>query len=170
MLILISGGAASGKSEYAESIAMSLPGKRVYIATMQPIGADKKIARHRKLRAGKGFTTLERSENLSGLCLTQGCVALLECLSNLTANECFGHAGFDGAKARILSGVDRLASAASALIIVTNELLCDGFTYFEETTRYLDILAGLNWEIAARADRVVEVVCGIPIVWKEPGK
>lgn len=168
MLTLISGGAASGKSEYAESVAASYIGRRLYIATMMPVGAgaQAKISRHRALRAGKGFETLECPENLLGLAFPDGCTVLLECLSNLAANECFGPLGFEGAAERMLAGVDRLLESSRELIIVTNELFSDGAAYSPETLRYLDILASLNRIIAQKAGRVIEVACGIPIVWK----
>ena len=66
MLSLIIGGSASGKSEYAERLVCSLPGKRIYVATMEPFGEEgrERIARHRKLREGKGFATVEVPRNL----------------------------------------------------------------------------------------------------------
>lgn len=168
MFMLISGGAASGKSEYAEAAALKAGGKRVYIATMKPYGRDAltKIERHRALRSGKGFETLECFEDLSGLAVPAGCTALLECLSNLTANECFGPLGFDGAASRVLDGVNRLAEVCSELIVVTNELFSDGGAYTAETAQYLEVLSALNRELAAKADVVAEVVCGRAVIWK----
>ena len=66
MLRLIIGGSASGKSEYAERLVCSLPGKRIYVATMEPFGEEgrERIARHRKLREGKGFVTAEVPRDL----------------------------------------------------------------------------------------------------------
>ena len=66
MLSLIIGGSASGKSEYAERLVCSLPGKRIYTATMEPFSEEgrERIARHRKLREGKGFVTVEVPRNL----------------------------------------------------------------------------------------------------------
>lgn len=168
MLTLISGGAASGKSEYAERIAMGAGSPRYYLATMQARDEEsrRRVARHRAMRADKGFFTVECPDGLGGVTLPAGSVALLECLSNLTANECFGPLGFPGVEARILAGVECLRQRAAHLIIVTNELFSDGGDYGRDTLRYLDALAGLNRALAARADRVVEVVCGLPVVWK----
>ncbi len=68
MLILVTGGAASGKSAHAERILCrhSQPDSRLYVATMQPFGknAEMRIARHRALRRGKGFDTAERYTDL----------------------------------------------------------------------------------------------------------
>lgn len=171
MLTLISGGAASGKSEYAEGSAVSAAAagnSLIYLATMQVWGEEdrRRVERHRTMRAGKGFLTVERPEELAGVSVPADSVVLLECLSNLTANECFGSLGFEGAEERILKGIDHLCARCSHVVIVTNELFGDGITYPEETERYLKVLASLNRELARRADRVVEVVCGLPVVWK----
>lgn len=168
MLTLVSGGAASGKSEYAEGLVVSSAGRKIYIATMQPYGAaaHERIARHRALRAGKGFETLEIPLNLSGADVPCGAVVLLECLSNLAANECFDSDGFSGADERIMAGIEMLLSRTARLIIVTNEIFSDGGEYEAETLRYMELLSGLNTRIAGISDSVIEVVCGIPIVWK----
>ena len=118
------------------------------------------------MRAGKGFATLECPENLAGLTLPLGCAALLEDLSNLTANEFFGEQGRQGAFDRVLAGVGRAAGQAGLLVVVTNELFSDGMDYDPDTLAYLDVLARLNRAIAARAGGVYEVVCGIPVAWK----
>lgn len=167
-LTLVSGGAASGKSELAEGIATGFGGVLVYLATMEVWDEEdrRRVDRHRTLRAGKGFVTVERPRDLSGAEVPEGSTVLLECLSNLTANECFGPEGFDGAAERILTGVDRLRRQATHVVIVTNELFSDGLDYPEETARYLSMLAGLNCRLARQADRVVEVVCGLPVLWK----
>ena len=169
MLILVSGGAGSGKSEFAESLipASGIP-NRVYLATMRVWDAEsvRRVERHRAMRAGKGFATLECPENLAGLTLPLGCAALLEDLSNLTANEFFGEQGRQGAFDRVLAGVGRAAGQAGLLVVVTNELFSDGMDYDPDTLAYLDVLARLNRAVAARAGGVYEVVCGIPVAWK----
>ena len=169
MLILVSGGAGSGKSEFAEGLVTSSGlEQRVYLATMKVWDAEsvRRVERHRQMRAGKGFETLECPENLAGVTLPSGCAALLEDLSNLTANEFFGEQGRQGAFDRVLAGIDRAAGQAGLLVVVTNELFSDGMDYDPDTLAYLDVLARLNRAIAARAGGVYEVVCGIPVAWK----
>ena len=74
MILLVTGGSASGKSEYAENRALQLAKteqkKLIYLAAMKPFGeeAAKRIERHRQLRAGKGFETVERYTDIEGLC------------------------------------------------------------------------------------------------------
>ncbi len=169
MLTIVTGGSASGKSEFAEGLVTAMENKnRLYIATMQVYDkeGEKRVARHRAMRAQKGFDTLECPEGLAQADIPEGCTALLECMSNLCANECFGEAGFEGVAERIMEGVDRLCRIAKDIVIVTNEVFGDGVDYPELTERYLAVLADINRRIAAGADCVYEVVCGIPVMWK----
>ena len=172
MLILVSGGAGSGKSEFAESlVTASGLENRVYLAAMQVRDGEsaRRVARHRRMRAGKGFETVERPLDLDGAALPAGCAALLEDLSNLTANEFFRPEGPAGAFSRVLSGVERAAGQAKCLVVVTNELFSDGMDYAPDTLAYLQVLADLNRALAERADEVYEVVGGIPVRWKGGG-
>ena len=166
MVNLVIGAAASGKSEYAEDIVMSLPGEKIYIATMEPFGAEAKerIARHRALRAGKGFTTVERPRDLIGLTPEADWNVLIEDLPNLAANELFSPEG--GGADAVLSGVDRICKIVSSVTIVTGDIFSDGAEYDVGTREYMEMLADLHMRIAAKADNVVEVVCGIPCAVK----
>ena len=92
MLILVSGGSGSGKSEFAEGLVVSAGLKeRVYLATMQVWDQEsvRRVERHRAMRAGKGFATLECPTGLERLEVPAGSAVLLEDLSNLSANEYF---------------------------------------------------------------------------------
>ena len=169
MMILVIGGAASGKSEYAENLLCRLSGDapKIYVAAMEPRGAEAaaRIAKHRRARAGKGFTTLERFTNLSGLRVPDGSAVLLEDLGNLCANEMFSPCGSrDGAE--ILRGLEALRGQCAHVVIVSNEIFSGGAAYPAGTLRYLRTLARLHREIAATADGVCEVVCGIPVYHK----
>ena len=166
MVNLVIGAAASGKSEYAEDIVMSLPGEKIYIATMEPFGAEaeERIARHRALRAGKGFSTVERPRNLINLTPEADWNVLIEDLPNLAANELFSPEG--GGADAVLSGVDRICKIVSSVTIVTGDIFSDGAEYDVGTREYMEMLADLHMRIAAKADNVVEVVCGIPCAVK----
>ncbi len=186
MLVLILGGSASGKSEYAEKRVMELTkngGKRLYLATMQPYGQDAefRIKRHQKLRMNKGFETVERYRDLAGLCIKEDGNAgqskgfesdrtiLLECMSNLVANEMFDGDVIDieSVKTRILTGIDVLMGMCEHLVIVSIDVFGDGKTYDEMTMAYVECLGTLNQELAMRADEVVEVVYGLPMHLKD---
>lgn len=169
MLILVSGGSASGKSKYAEDLVVQAPpGPRVYVATMRVWDDEsrRRVERHRAMRAGKGFVTEERPVHLSDMPVPAGAAVLLEDLSNLTANEWFGSEGTGGAFDRVMAGIGKLKAEAACAVVVTNELFSDGVRYDADTAAYLGCLARLNRAVAAQADRVCEVVCGIPICWK----
>ena len=82
MIHLVTGGSGSGKSEYAENWLTGRnkkDGTYIYIATMQPYTEEtmKKIERHHRLRAGKGFRTLEKYTDLSGF--PKDCGQLCSC-------------------------------------------------------------------------------------------
>lgn len=167
MFTLVIGGAASGKSELAERLAVEAgPGPRTYIATMQPFDGEcrARIRRHRAMRAEKGFETVECYTHLDRVRLPQGGTALLECMSNLAANELYSPDGAgEDAPAAILAGVESLLRQCGTLIVVSNEVFSGGSQYEGDTLRYLRLLAQINRALAARADRVCEAVCGVPV-------
>jgi len=170
MLTLVIGGSASGKSEYAEGLILRSPARpRIYIATMQPFDDEclARIEKHRKMRAKKEFETVECYTGLAGAAVPSGAAVLLECMSNLCANELYSPAGSgDGAAAAILAGVRALRNREGDTVIVSNEVFSGGSRYQGDTLRYLRLLAQVNREIAAAADSVCEVVCGIPVYHK----
>ena len=164
MFTLITGGSASGKSAFAEEHVMKLPGQKIYLATMEPFGAEDRIEKHRRQRAGKGFTTVERCTNLAGLSLLPDANVLLECLGNLMANELYSAQG--GGPDAVLAGIETLLSRCVHLTIVTNEVCSGGADYAGDTLTYMKELAHINRILAVWADLAVEVVCGLPNVLK----
>lgn len=193
MITLVTGGSGSGKSAYAESLLSSCEGIRYYIATMQIYDAEgeKKVERHRKLRAGKRFLTIESPMNVGKIefaCAgeaeqaqyrqeaemkVQGNAekksALLECMSNLTANEMFTKDGMKSEEEvveKIVSEIQTLSQKLDNLVIVTNNVFEDGVIYDAGTMEYLKALGRINAALARLADRVAEVVVGIPVELK----
>lgn len=172
MLTLITGGSASGKSAFAENFSvLHRTGSLLYIATMMPFDDECRIriARHREQRADKGFSTIECYTNLAAVTVLPHSTVLLECLSNLTANEQYAPdgVGADQAEEAILTGIHHLCMQASHVVVVSNEIFSDGVSYDESTQHYIQILGNLNRRLAAQADNVIEVVCGIPVIHKE---
>lgn len=132
--------------------------------------SHRRIRRHRHMRAGKGFETIERYTELDELFIPKDCVVLLECMSNLVANEMFREDGFHPEVAeKITEGVKNLLSQAKHVVIVTNEIFSDGILYEEESEQYKKELGQINQKLAEMAEEVVEVVYGIP-VWHKGGK
>lgn len=168
MLTLVLGGAASGKSEYAEALVLRSTLPRYYLATMQVWDAEcaARVEKHRRMRAAKQFETIECPLHLETVRLPRKGTALLEDLGNLTANELYDSAGAGDAAAHILQGLDALAAQCENLIVVSNEVFSGGADYVGDTDRYLLALARVNNALAARADAVVRVVCGIPVYYK----
>ena len=166
MFAMIIGGSASGKSALAERWAASLPLPRIYLAAMQVLDEESRarVERHRAMRAGKGFETIEAPTALWNTDLPAGATVLLEDLSNLLANEIFSPEG--GGSEAALRGVQSLLTRCGNLILVTNEVFSGGTDYAGETEDYLAELAWLNRTLAAEAGAVVEVVCGLPNVLK----
>lgn len=196
MFLLVTGGSGSGKSEYAEQRVLDLgAGHRIYLATMQCFDEEsrKRVQRHRRMRSGKGFVTVERPLDLKGLDLRKlqgeflknasGCfeerrgntserefcqvTVLLECMSNLAANEMFAPGGSkERTIEEIKGGIDRLEGTCDNLVVVTNEVCSDGILYDADTLAYQEALGQINCFLAERADEVVEVVYGIPVTLK----
>jgi adenosylcobinamide kinase/adenosylcobinamide-phosphate guanylyltransferase len=169
MRTLVIGGAACGKSEYAEMLATRLSLPRFYIATMMPFDEEdlQRVEKHRAMRAEKGFFTLERYTGLNGLIIPERGTVLLECIGNLTANELFAEDGAkDGAFDAVLSGIAHLEQQCSELVVVTNDVFSDGYQYTEETFQYIETLGAVNRALAERFDKVIELVCGIPLFLK----
>ena len=169
MLTLVVGGAASGKSECAERLVLQTALPRYYLATMQVWDAEcaARVEKHRRMRAEKQFETLECPLHLGTVHLPARGTALLEDLGNLTANELYDPAGAgEAAASAILDGLDRLAAQCEHLVVVSNEVFSGGANYAGDTDRYLKALAQVNNALAARADAVVRVVCGIPVYHK----
>lgn len=179
MIILITGGSGSGKSAYAEEYITELSEdcRKYYIATMQVFDKEgqRKVLRHREMREGKGFWTIEQPADIeeAGQRLAdcdEECTALLECMSNLVANEMFGKAlpkksGIVTEK--IIRGVEKLSGKFKHLVIVTNNVFEDGIVYDEATMEYIKAMGVINVRLAEMADKVIEVVVGIPVIVKE---
>ena len=182
MFILVTGASASGKSEYAEQRIIAIHQEEqhlVYLATMQPYGEEGKarVAKHRKQRALRNFETLEWYVDLEQAQISQHSDVLLECMSNLATNEMFaGNVPPEQLREhtqkcldKILSGVEHLRKCSENLVIVTNEVFSDTLSYDETTLAYIRLLGHINVELAQRADEVVEVVYGIPLIHKQMG-
>lgn len=159
MMELVTGGSGSGKSAYAEntlcSIEKQLP--LYYIATMPSWDreTEKKIERHRAMRSGKGFCTLEWYTDLEGRLKSGDCPpmkgtgVLLECLSNLTANEMYmeGGAG-EGTAEAVVRGIRELKSRCARLVIVTNDVFAESSEDTPEMQKYKENLGQINRALA----------------------
>ena len=173
MMTLIIGGSGSGKSAYAENYMNSISEdrKKYYIATMQIYDEEgkRKVERHRMLRGGKGFSTIEQPIDIGKAAekMEDGeRTALLECISNLTANEMF-LGEIPGTEEviteKIVGEIAVLNRELTHLVIVSNNVFEDGNVYDKTTMAYIRAMGHINQKLAEMADEVVEVVVGIPI-------
>lgn len=180
MMTLIIGGSGSGKSLFAENYMTALSGaesfiKKYYLATMQVCDKEskKKIEKHREQRNGKGFITIEQPIDIHKAAekMENGAKgALLECISNLVANEMFAGAipeKEEVVAAKIINGIAFLKEELRDFIVVSNNIFEDGGAYDSATMSYIQAMGQINEKLAAMADEVVEVVVGIPVVIKK---
>ena len=175
MITLITGGSGSGKSAYAEEEFSKLQhtGKKYYVATMKVYDEDgkRRVERHRKMRENRGFVTIEQPQDIEeAIGKMQGSqnAALLECMSNLVANEMYQDKIYpaDEVVEKIIKGIEDLEKHLVHLMIVTNNVFEDGVLYDEMTMEYLHALDEVNIRLAKKAEKVIEVVVGIPVCWK----
>ena len=176
MMTLIIGGSGSGKSAYAEDymVSISEDRKKYYIATMQIYDEEgkRKVERHRMLRGGKGFSTIEQPVDIGKAAEkmeAEDRTALLKYISNLTANEMFSGEvpGTEEAiTEKIVGGIAVLNRELTHLVIVSNNVFEDGNVYNKTTMAYIRAMGRINQKLAEMADEVVEVGVGIPIVIK----
>lgn len=168
MMTLVCGGSKCGKSAFAEKILDGFHGSKIYIATMEPYGEEafNAIERHRRIRSGKNFETIEKYRDIAEIQLPNGCAVLLECLGNLLANEMFSGYATGNIVDKVTNGLLHLKKNSEKLVIVSSTVDRDGIEYSPETTEYCRILAEINSRAAEFADNVVECVYGVPIALK----
>jgi adenosylcobinamide kinase/adenosylcobinamide-phosphate guanylyltransferase len=164
-LTLILGGARSGKSRYAESLITALPAPWTYVATAEARDSEmaERIAAHRA-RRGAGWTTIEAPHDLARALAAHGkAPVLVDCLTLWLSNVLLADADVDTEIAQ-LEGA--LARVAAPTVLVANEV---GFGIVPDNAlgrRFRDLQGLLNQRIAARADRVILVVAGLPLTIK----
>ncbi len=159
------GGARSGKSRYAESLVMALPSPWLYVATAEARDSEmaERVAVHQG-RRGPSWTTVAAPRDIAGaLAANATTPALVDCLTLWLSNVLLADADVD-AEIEHLDGA--LARAAAPIVMVANEV---GFGIVPDNAlgrRFRDLQGLLNQRIAARADRVVLVVAGLPLTLK----
>lgn len=166
-IILITGGQRSGKSAYAERLALSLSPNPVYLATAH-IWDDEfalRVQRHKE-RRGPEWTNIEEERWLSHHDVS-GRVVLIDCLT-LWATNFFTASSADDALpdvdallAEMKAEFDRFTAQDATFIFVTNEIGMGGTSANALQRRFTDLLGWLNQYVASQADEVVLMVSGI---------
>lgn len=176
-LILVTGGARSGKSDYAQTRAEAIHGHHYFLATCPVIDSemDARIARHRADRDTAIWQTIEEELDPTGVLqsLPHNSVCLLDCLTLWINNLMYEaeRANYSFGENEMVVKADELCERADAfpgtLICVTNEV---GLGVVPDNTKarlYRDLVGRSNRIIAAAADEVVLVSCGIAIHLKK---
>ncbi|WP_294616973.1 bifunctional adenosylcobinamide kinase/adenosylcobinamide-phosphate guanylyltransferase [uncultured Bacteroides sp.] len=163
-IILITGGARSGKSTYAEKLALDLSPNPVYLATARIWDEEfRKRVIHHKERRGPEWTNIEEDKELSRHSLS-GRVVLTDCVTLWCTNFFFDLNGDTRqALAAAKTEFDRFTAQDATFIFVTNEIGMGGTSENEIQRKFTDMQGWMNQYIATQADEVILMVSGIPV-------
>jgi adenosylcobinamide kinase/adenosylcobinamide-phosphate guanylyltransferase len=168
-LTFVIGGARSGKSRYGESVIATLPPPWhppwTYVATAEALDAEmaERIAAHRA-RRGSNWRTIEAPRDLAAAlrpCTTTP--ILVDCLTLWLSNHLLADADIGLEMVRL---EDALAAAKTPIVLIANEVGSGIVPDHALGRKFRDLQGVLNQRMAARADRVVLVVAGLPLALK----
>lgn len=163
-IILITGGQRSGKSTFAEKLALRLSPNPVYLATAEPLDEEfrERVRRHQE-RRGPEWTNIEERLKLS-LHSLPGRVILVDCVTMWATNQLFDSGeSLDSALTSLKEEFDRFTGPDATYIFVTNEIGAGGTSANPLQRRFCDLLGFFNQYIASRADEVYLLVAGIEL-------
>ena len=164
-LTLVLGGARSGKSRHAEGLVTATAPPWVYVATAQALDAEmaERIGQHRA-RRGAGWQAVEAPHDLAAAIDAAAAGALLvDCLTLWLTNRMLAEADIEAETAGLEAALSRRKGPT---VLVSNEVGSGIVPDNALARRFADLQGRLNQRIAARADRVVLVVAGLPLIVK----
>lgn len=167
-VIVITGGQRSGKSSYAQKLALSLSSNPVYLATSRVWDEEHRarIVRHQADR-GQEWTNLEEEKFLSKHNLA-GRVVLVDCITLWATNFFFDNkADVALSLSQLKTEFEKLTSQDATFIFVTNEIGLGGISADELQRKFTDLQGWFNQHIAGIAGKVILMTSGIPLVLKE---
>ena len=175
MNVFISGGAKNGKSSFAQDLAVKMAKEKkcplYYVATMIPHDDEDRarIERHRNDRRGLGFRTIECGTDIDRELADKEGVFLIDSVTALLSNEMFRPDGTVDSEAsiRISERLKNLCATHDGLVFVSDNIYGDGVEYDELTDGYIRGLAIIDRALAKVCDRVVEMIHGFPVDYKE---
>lgn len=165
MITLVTGGQRSGKSKFAEQLAIRNCANPVYIATAHIWDDEfrRRVDIH-KQRRGPEWTTIEEALHVGNLTIPAGATVLLDCLTLLSTNwlmECDNDT--DVAFQRISEELHTLLGNDADFILVTNEIGLGGISGNAMQRKFTDLQGSVNALAASMADDVYFSVSGIPV-------
>ena len=162
-IILVTGGQRSGKSQYAERLALSLSPHPVYVATAHVWDDEfrQRVVKHQE-RRGAEWDNIEEEKYLSRHDLA-GRVAVVDCITLWCTNFFFEFQDVDKALALLKAEFDRLVAQDATFIFVTNEIGSGGVSDNAVQRQFTDLQGWMNQYVATRADEVTLMVSGIPV-------
>lgn len=163
-IILVTGGQRSGKSSYAQRVALQWSANPVYLATSRVWDEEyrERIRRHQRDR-GAQWTNIEEEKQLS-LHQLEGRVIVVDCLTLWSTNFFFDNDGqTDLSLTQLKEEFDRFTAQEAVFIFVTNEIGMGGVSENDVQRHFTDLLGWMNQYVAERADEVVWMVSGIPV-------
>ncbi len=167
MITLITGGERSGKSRYAQQLALELSDKPLYVATARKWDEDfeKRVQRHKDERDER-WTNIEEEKHLSKIDLNNK-VAVIDCvtlwLTNFYTDTKYN---VEESLKQAKDEFEKLAKADRTLIIISNEIGMGVHAGTETGRKFVELQGWMNQHIAAKADKVVLMVSGIPVAIK----
>lgn len=163
-IILVTGGQRSGKSGYAQKLALQLSDHPVYLATSRVWDDEyrKRIERHQRER-GAQWTNIEEEKLLGNHCV-EGRVAVIDCVTLWSTNFFFDNdSDVERSLQEIKEEFERFTVQDATFIFVTNELGLGGISENIVQRHFTDLQGWVNQYIAGKADEVILMVSGIPL-------
>ncbi|MBR1720274.1 MAG: bifunctional adenosylcobinamide kinase/adenosylcobinamide-phosphate guanylyltransferase [Phocaeicola sp.] len=166
-IILITGGERSGKSMYAEKMALTLSQNPVYLATSRIWDEEfKERVRIHKERRGKEWTNVEKDKELSSVDVN-GRVVVIDCVTLWCTNYFFDLASdVNRSLDALKEEFDRFTQQDATFIFVTNEIGSGSVSDNKIQRMFTDLQGWMNQYIASKADVVYLMVSGIPVLIK----
>ena len=166
---LVIGGARSGKSRHAETLARGTGLARLYVATATPFDDEmaERIARHREARAADRWATVEEPLDLAGVLRREAAperVVLVDCLTVWLTNVMLGGHAVETASIGLVEGLPTLAGP---VILVSNEVGWGIVPDNRLARDFRDAQGRLNQRLAEACDRVVLIAAGLPLMLKD---
>ncbi|WP_337942377.1 bifunctional adenosylcobinamide kinase/adenosylcobinamide-phosphate guanylyltransferase [Parabacteroides sp.] len=167
-IVLVTGGQRSGKSGYAQKLALSLSANPVYLATSRVWDEEfrQRVLRHQADR-GPEWTNIEEEKYLSRHNL-DGRIVIIDCVTLWGTNFFFDNdSNVELSLKELKEEFNRLVEQQAYLIFVTNEIGLGGVSPDPIQRKFTDLQGWLNQYIASRADEVVLMISGIPMKIKQ---